>query len=84
MEIEVKAQIEAEARRRVEAETEQLQTERKAIEAQLKAQLEAQKQSGIQALIRTCQSLGQDEAATKAILMKEYELSEEEADKFIK
>lgn len=66
------------------AEEEKLQKQLAAEKEKTHEQIEAQRQSGIQALIRTCKSLGQDEAATKAILMREYELSEEEAEKFLK
>lgn len=94
VEAEVGKKVEAEIGKHLEAEKEQFQAEKEQFQAQkeqfqaekkaMQAQLEAQRQSGIQALVRTCKSLGQDEAATKAILMKEYELSEEEADKFLK
>lgn len=75
MEAELKDKMEAELKDKVEAEL------KDKVEAELKDKVEAERQAGIQTLIRTCKSLGQDEEAIKAILMKEYAISEEDAGK---
>lgn len=54
------------------------------LEECVNARLEAERESGIKTLIRTCRKLGQDDASIKAILKKEYALSEETAEAFFK
>lgn len=40
-------------------------------------------EAGIKTLVRTCRSFGQDDLAIKGVLMKEYSLSEETAEKYL-
>lgn len=42
-----------------------------------------EKEAHIKVLIRTCKSFGQDDLVIKGILMKEYSLSEEAAEKYL-
>ncbi len=52
------------------------------VNARLDSELAAEREAGIKTLIRTCRNLGQDDASIKAILKKEYALSEEAAEAF--
>ncbi len=45
--------------------------------------IDKEKEAGIKVLIRTCKSFGQDDLVIKGILMKEYSLSEEAAEKYL-